>query len=83
MRGTLSQYIYTANVTNATHSGEVTGTAALTVAANIQAAGEVIWAYDLDFHQKFFGTQFLPKKTIYNKTEIIGYQNISGENLKP
>ena len=29
--------------------------------AHIQAAEEVIWAYDLDFHQRFFGTQFLQR----------------------
>ena len=27
----------------------------------IQAAEEVIWAYDLNFHQRFFGTQFLQR----------------------
>ena len=33
---------------------------------HIQAAEEVIWAYDLDFHQRFFGTQFLKEIKIKN-----------------
>ena len=37
----------------------------------IRAAEEVIWAYDLDFHQRFFGTQFLKEIKIKTKNNWV------------